>query len=267
VASVFPDHADFNRAFVLEHVNALDWNDLIGAIAKIHPDVVINCVGLIKQHPRANDPLLALETNALLPHRLATLCQATQARLIHISTDCVFSGEKGSYTEEDHSDAQDLYGRTKYLGETNVPHSVTLRTSMIGPELHTKYGLLEWFLNQKQAVKGFKKAIFSGFTTDELSRIIAEYVLPNPTLQGLYHVSSEPISKYDLLHLFNHFYARGLTIEAQNTYECDRSLISQRFKGATGYTAPAWPEMIAPMAQRDATYYFHKDIFHKDIAK
>jgi dTDP-4-dehydrorhamnose reductase len=258
-ASVFPNHSDFNRAFVIEHINALDWNDLTRVMAQLHPDVVINCVGLIKQHPSANDPILALETNALLPHRLAALCQATQSRLIHISTDCVFSGQKGSYTEEDPSDAQDLYGRTKYLGETSAPHAVTLRTSIIGPELHTRYGLLEWFLSQKQAVTGFQKAIFSGFTTDELSRIIAEEVIPNPKLQGLYHLSSAPISKYDLLQLFNHAYGRGLIIEPQSTFTCDRSLISDRFKSATGYTAPAWPQMVASMAQKHASYYLDKE--------
>jgi dTDP-4-dehydrorhamnose reductase len=220
---------------------------------------------LIKQHPRANDPLLALETNALLPHRLALLCEASHARLIHISTDCVFSGEKGSYTEADYSDAQDLYGRTKYLGETSAPHAVTLRTSIIGPELHTRYGLLEWFLSQKAGVKGFQKAIFSGFTTDELARIIAAYVIPNPELQGLYHVSSEPISKYELLHLFNQYYGCGLSIGPQSTFYCDRSLISERFQRATGYTPPAWPEMIASMAQNHAPYYSQKA--HKEIAK
>lgn len=259
-ASVFPDHPDFNRAYVVEHVNALDWNDLIRVMGEIHPDVVINCVGLIKQHPRANDPILALETNALLPHRLASLCQATQARLIHISTDCVFSGAKGNYTEDDTSDAQDLYGRTKYLGETSAPNAVTLRTSIIGPELHARYGLLEWFLSQSQRVSGFTKAIYTGFTTDELSHIIAAYVLPNPDLQGLYHVSSDPISKYDLLHLFNQYYGCGLTIEAQDTFECDRSLVSDRFKDATRYIPPTWPEMIAAMAQKHAPYYSQKDL-------
>ena len=257
-ARVFPEHPDFNRSFVLEHVNALNLNDVIRVIGKIHPDVVINCVGLIKQHASANDPILALETNALLPHRLAALCEASQARLIHISTDCVFSGDKGSYTEDDTSDARDLYGRTKFLGETSYPHTVTLRTSIVGPELHARYGLLEWFLSQNQPIKGFQKAIYTGFTTDELSRIIIDYVLPTPHLQGLYHVSSTPISKYELLQLFNQCYDRGLTIEADNDFKCDRSLLSERFKSITGYMTPTWPEMVASMAEKHASYYSYK---------
>ena len=211
-------------------------------------------MGLIKQHPNANDPILALETNALLPHRLAVLCRATQARLVHISTDCVFSGERGNYTEDDISDARDLYGRTKYLGETVAPNAVTLRTSLIGPELHTNYGLLAWFLSQSAPVNGFRKAIYTGLTTDELSRVIAEYVLPNPQIQGLYHVSSDPISKYDLLHLFNRAYARDLPIHAQTSFVCDRSLNSTRFRHATGYSAPTWPDMVAVMAERYASH-------------
>ena len=257
-ATVFPDYADFDHTQVISHVNALDWNDLTRVMATIQPDILINCVGLIKQHPSANDPLLALETNSLLPHRLATLCQATKTRLIHISTDCVFSGEKGNYTEDSASDAQDLYGRTKYLGETVAPQALTLRTSIIGPELHSRYGLLEWFLSQRQSVRGFQKAIYTGFTTDELARVITEYVLPNPTLQGLYHVSSAPISKYDLLHLFNDAYARALTLEAESTFACDRSLNSSRFKGITGYEAPSWRAMIEAMAQAHAPYYLSK---------
>lgn len=259
-ASVFPHHPDFNRAHVLEQVNALDWNSLIGAMGQVNPDVVINCVGLIKQHPSANDPILALETNSLLPHRLAALCQATQSRLIHISTDCVFSGTKGNYTEDDPSDAQDLYGRSKYLGEVSAPHAVTLRTSIIGPELHTRFGLLEWFLSQNGRVQGFQKAIYSGFTTDELSRIIADYVLPNPALQGLYHVSSNAISKYDLLHLINQAYGRGLAIDAQSSFVSDRSMLSPRFQAFTGYRPPSWAEMIAQMAQNHAPYYEQKGI-------
>lgn len=257
-ANLFPNHPDFDPSHVIGHVNVLDWNDVTRVMAKVQPDILINCVGLIKQHPSANDPILALETNSLLPHRLATLCQATRTRLIHISTDCVFSGDKGNYTEDDPSDAQDLYGRTKYLGETVAPMALTLRTSIIGPELHTRYGLLEWFLSQHQPVRGFQKAIYTGFTTDELAHIVLDYVLPNPTLQGLYHVSSDPISKYALLHLFNDAYHRALTIEPQSTFASDRSLVSTRFKTTTGYAPPPWRAMIDAMAQAHAPYYQHK---------
>lgn len=254
-SSVFPDHPDFPPNFVCEQVNALDSNDLARVMAQVRPAVVINCVGLIKQHARAEDPLLAIETNALLPHRLALLCQAAGARLIHISTDCVFSGAKGAYTENDVADAQDLYGRTKLLGEVQTPPALTLRTSIIGRELHTRYGLLEWFLHQKQAVRGFRGAIYTGFPTDELARIIADYVLPNPDLTGLYQVASNPITKYDLLHIFNEAYGCGLTIHGEDDFKSDRSLCAERFQAKTGYIAPPWPEMVAAMALNRPAYY------------
>lgn len=254
-AQVFPQHPDFDPSYVIEQIDALRQDDVVAVMGHIRPNVVINCVGLIKQHPKADDPILALETNALLPHRLAALCQAAGARLIHISTDCVFSGRQGRYTEEDASDAQDLYGRTKYLGEPSAPSAVTLRTSIIGPELHTRFGLLAWFLHQNGPINGFQRAIFSGFTTDELSRVVLDYVLPNPALQGLYHVAANPISKYDLLHLFNQNYGRGVQIHPQTTFECDRSLVGTRFAQATGYVPPAWPDMVAAMAANHAPYY------------
>jgi dTDP-4-dehydrorhamnose reductase len=181
---------------------------LVQVFADVLPDFVINCIGIIKQIPEAEDPLVTITGNALLPHRIALLCGAVGARMIHISTDCVFDGEKGSYAESDLSNATDLYGRTKLLGEVDYPHCVTLRTSIIGHELKGSYGLVEWFLSQKEKVRGFKKVIYSGFPTVELSRIIGDFVIPNPGMSGLYHVSSDPISKYELLQLINVQYGK-----------------------------------------------------------
>jgi dTDP-4-dehydrorhamnose reductase len=174
--------------------------------------------------------------------------------MIHLSTDCVFSGRKGQYVEQDASDAEDLYGRTKFLGEVAYPHAITVRTSMIGRELRTRYGLVEWFLSQKSAVKGYRKAIFSGFTTDELSRILLHYVLPRPELSGLYHVSSEPISKYDLLLFVKASFGYPIDILPDEELIVDRSLDSTRFRQATGYQPPAWEAMIDELKENSRIY-------------
>jgi dTDP-4-dehydrorhamnose reductase len=218
-------------------------------VDSLQPEAIINCIGLVKQLPLANDPVAAIEINALFPHRLAQIAGGVKARLIHFSTDCVFSGKKESpYTENDQSDAEDLYGRSKFLGEvSHGPHTLTLRTSIIGRELHSGHGLVEWFLGQAQKVKGYRKAIFSGLTTGTMATLLIEHVLPNPQLTGIYHVSSEPISKYDLLRLINDVYGRGIEIEPDTQVICNRALDSSRFRAETGFKPPTWPEMIQAM--------------------
>jgi dTDP-4-dehydrorhamnose reductase len=230
-----------------DSVDANYFDSVIRALASIQPDVVINCIGIIKQIPLASDPLTAITVNALLPHRISLISRTADARVIHISTDCVFNGGKGMYTENDQSNAEDLYGRTKFLGEVSYPHCVTLRTSIIGHELKGKYGLIEWFLAQTQKVRGFRKAIYSGFPTIELARIIHDYVLPNPELSGIYHVSSEPISKYDLLRLVAERYGKETEIEPYDDFVQDRSLSSTLFREATGYQPPSWDELVEMM--------------------
>jgi dTDP-4-dehydrorhamnose reductase len=185
------------------------------------------------------------------------LCRTAGARLIHISTDCVFDGKKGGYTEEEDSNATDLYGRTKFLGEVAYPHCITLRTSIIGHELKGDRGLIEWFLAQEEPIRGFKKAIFSGFPTIEIARIINDYIIPNDDLQGVYHVSSEPISKYELLRLVAQRYEKQIDIEPDDTVTIDRSLDSSRFRQATGYHPPSWPELVDNMYRNfiDSPYY------------
>ncbi len=229
-------------------VDALDQDSLTSVMVRVRPDVVINCVGLIKQLGDANDPLTALPINAMLPHRLARLCQLGRARLIHISTDCVFSGRKGQYKESDPSDAEDLYGKSKYIGELlDLPHAITLRTSIIGHELNTHHSLVDWFLAQEGSICGFTRAIFSGLPTVELARVIKDYVIPYPQLNGLYHVSAAPINKFKLLGLVADQYEKKIEIRADDTVEIDRSLDSSRFLDATGYVAPKWSDLIAQM--------------------
>lgn len=231
----------------LDNVDAFNFESLIKAVGEVRPEVVINGIGIIKQSSLAKDPVTAITINSLLPHRLAAVCQAAQARLIQFSTDCVFSGAKGNYREGDLPDAQDLYGRSKLLGEVAGPVSLTLRTSIIGHELKGKMGLLEWFLAQKDSVCGFTQAIFSGFPTVAVAGIILDHILPNPTLQGIYHVSSAPISKYDLLTLVAERYGKKIDIRPDGQVRLDRSLDSTAFREKTGYHPPAWPALIDDM--------------------
>lgn len=228
-------------------VDADDFASVTRVLAEVRPEVVINCIGVIKQLNAARDPLACIAINALFPHRLAKECERIGARMIHISSDCVFTGKKGRYIESDFPDGDDLYGRTKLLGEVDYPLAVTLRTSIIGHELNSHVSLIDWFLAQTERVKGFTRAIYSGFPTVEMARIIAEVVIPRPELHGLYHVSSAPISKYDLLCLVQEHYAKTIEIEPYDGFFCDRSLDSSRFRAATGYVPPTWEEMVARM--------------------
>lgn len=238
---------DRDARCLIDGIDALSDHDLIDVLEKVRPDAVINCIGVIKQLHSVKNPLHTLPINALFPHRLAHLCKLANARLVHISTDCVFTGNKGGYVEGDFADARDLYGLSKYLGEVDYPHAVTLRTSIIGHELGTSLSLVDWFLAQDGPVDGFCKAIFSGLPTNELARVIGTYVLSNPSLSGLYHVSAEPISKYDLLRLIAEAYGHRIMINPSDRLVIDRSLDSTHFQSCTGYRPPSWPELIANM--------------------
>ena len=251
-ATIRTDGVQFNvgdkkyyRLFENLDVNKLD--DLVRIFDEAQPHVVVNCVGIVKQLPEAHNPVLSIALNSLLPHRLAQLCASKNSRLIHISTDCVFSGAKGGYIETDTPDALDLYGRSKLLGEVEYPHTITLRTSMIGHELIGARSLINWFLAQEGNVRGFTKAIFSGLPTIEISRVIETHVLPNPKLNGLYHLSVDPISKYDLLMIVKDVYEKQIDIDTDDSIVINRSLDSTRFRQATGFSPKPWPELIRAM--------------------
>lgn len=220
---------------------------LVRVFASVRPDVVINCIGLTKHHREADDPLLAVPLNSLLPHRLADLCAASGARLIHVSTDCVFSGNKGGYREDDAPDAADVYGKSKHLGEVDYPHAVTLRTSTIGHELQSRYGLLEWFLAQETSCKGFARAVFSGLPNVEFARVVRDVVIPRPELRGLFHVGGEAIDKYHLLREIAAAYGKRIDIQRDESFVIDRSLDSGRFRQTTGYVPAPWPELVRAM--------------------
>lgn len=232
---------------LLSGIDVENTDCLMQVISETKPDVVINCIGLVKQLSEADDPLLAIPINSLLPHRLARLCAVAGARFIHMSTDCVFSGSKGMYLDSDISDAKDLYGRSKFLGEVDYPNAITLRTSIIGHELDGARSLVGWFLAQSGPVKGFRKAIFSGLPTVEIARVIRDHIIPHPELHGLYHVSADPINKLDLLELVAKIYGKSIDIQPDDTLVIDRSLDSTRFRQVTGFQPKSWPELVQAM--------------------
>lgn len=232
---------------IVTGVDVENADSLLACVHETNPDVVINCIGVVKQLKEAEDPIRVLPVNSLLPHRLARLCEVAGARLVHISTDCVFSGGRGMYLESDESDAKDLYGRSKYLGEVDYPNAITLRTSIIGHELAGERSLVSWFLAQEGNIRGYRRAIFSGLPTVELAKIIRDVVIPRPHLHGLYHVSAEPISKFDLLTLVAQVYGKQIEIEPDERLVIDRSLDSSRFRIATGFKPKCWPELVRAM--------------------
>jgi len=241
----YEKHPILGKMSLQGDIRADDMHNIRDTIRVFKPDVVINCIGIVKQLQESQDPITSIAINSLFPHKLAKLCQESKTRLIHMSTDCVFSGKKGNYTENDPSDAEDLYGKTKYLGEVDYPGCLTLRTSIIGRELETSHGLLEWFLDQQgKTVYGYKMAIFSGLTTTALAQIIETIILNYPEMRGVWHVASDPISKYDLLTLINEQFGLGITILPNDTIICDRSLNGSRFRQYTNIDIPSWPTMI-----------------------
>jgi dTDP-4-dehydrorhamnose reductase len=253
--SRFPDYSEFPKNYVRPDVDALIFDEVTRALASIQPDFVINCIGLIKQNPLVLDPLSSIQLNALLPHRVSLICRAADIRMIHVSTDCVFAGKKGMYVESDQSDAEDLYGRTKYLGELSYPHTLTLRTSIIGRELSQFKSLLEWFLSQKgKKVQGFTRVMFSGVTTIYLAKIVREIIANHPKLTGIYHISSPPISKYELLCMLRDAYKLDVDIIPNDQEVSDRSLVGDKFIRETGLSCPNWVDLVTELAADPTPY-------------
>lgn len=238
----------FPGAINYSNISDLSCDDVVNELfINYKPDVVINCAGITKHLNNKCSIESMIAMNALLPHRLSRQCTINNARLIHISTDCVFSGKKGRYLETDICDAYDIYGRSKALGEIKNNEHITLRTSTIGHEYHTKFGLLEWFLSQKESCEGYQKAIFSGLTTLALAGVIINYVLPNNRLRGLYHVGGMPIDKSTLLKYLAKIYNHSITIADNTSFVIDRSLNSDKFYHDTGYVPENWETQIINM--------------------
>lgn len=233
---------------LLTGVDAFDFESVISSIDIVKPNAIINAIGLIRHLPEGKKHLPCIKINAELPHLLLKLCLERNIRLVHYSTDCVFDGQAGRpYTEIDRPTATDVYGLTKFIGEVAESPALTIRTSIIGPELRGKHSLLEWFLSQQGRVRGFTGAIYTGLPTSEHARLLADIVLPRAELHGLYHVASTPISKFDLLNIIKHVYDKSIVIDPDGTVQEDKRLSSDAFRIETGYTSPSWPAMISSM--------------------
>ena len=245
----------FHNERVICGVDVADWPGLQKLLSEWKPRTIVNCAGVIKQRPEGKEAIPNIEINALLPHRLAALSATWQGRLIHFSTDCVFSGNRGNYTEEDQSDAMDLYGKAKFLGEVTDSNSLTLRTSIIGRELSQFKSLLEWFLQQNhKRIMGYTRAFYSGVTTNYLADLVFKLITEQPALYGLYQVASATISKYELLCLLRDAYGMDVTIEREEKFFCDRSMLGTKFVNATGYHTPQWPELVAQLRDDPTPY-------------
>lgn len=253
--SAVEQYAIFDKKRTVEHIDVENAAIIENTIRNLRPDVVVNAVGVIKQLPASSDVITTLGINSIFPHRLAQLGATFGYRLISISTDCVYDGAKGNYSENDRPDAGDLYGKSKNLGEVTAQNCLTIRTSIIGRELRTRHSLVEWFLsNRGKSVKGFVNAIYSGFPTIVFADIIGELIANWPNLTGLYHISSDPINKFDLLELIRSKFSVDVEIERFADLRIDRSLDSGKFRAETGFSPKSWDEMISIMADDPTPY-------------
>lgn len=250
----YANYGLFDATNAFDNLDVRDTDRLQNVLGDYRPDAVINAAGVIKQRGDAKQSLPCLEINAVFPHRLRELCETVGARLVHVSTDCVFNGKRGGYTESDPADAEDLYGLSKYLGEVGEAPAVTFRTSIIGLELSRNASLIEWFLAQRGTIKGFTKAIYTGVTTLELARVIEHVLVKQPKLRGVWQVASEPISKHALLSELATLLQRSdLEITPDDDFHCDRSLQGDAFNERTGYTVPDWNTMLTELASQIKT--------------
>jgi dTDP-4-dehydrorhamnose reductase len=246
----------FKPEATIERVNAMDFQALRKLLEKEKPSYLINCIGIVKQRDEGKMAIPSITINSLLPHLLADWATGWNGRLIHFSTDCVFSGKKGNYSEDDNSDAEDLYGKSKFLGEVATANALTLRTSIIGRELSNFKSLLEWYLAQKgKKVKGFKKVIYSGVTTNHIAKLVGDLINDHPHLSGLFQVTAPAINKYDLLFRLRAAYDLDVEIIADDSEISDRSMVGDRFRNATGYKEPSWDDLIGQLANDGTPYY------------
>lgn len=238
-----------NQTTIVGDISSENLTNLRKLFSEVRPVAVVNCIGIVKQLPEGNQPLPCIKINSLLPHQLAEMTREVGSRLFHFSTDCVYSGTKGHYSEGDPTDPQDLYGKSKALGEISGSGCFTIRSSIIGPELESHLGLFEWFCQQKgKKVKGYQKALYTGFTTTAMSQILLMLIEKFPDMNGIWNVASTPISKYEILQKINQVLNLGIEIEADQSYAINRTLDGRKFEEATGFKPPTWDQMIGQLA-------------------
>ncbi|HYG97514.1 MAG TPA: SDR family oxidoreductase [Terriglobales bacterium] len=245
----------FDASRVVDRFDVRDLALVESFLSELRPTFIVNCIGVVKQRSEAHDAVSSILINSLLPHKLAEITTRWGGRVIHFSTDCVFNGKRGEYTESDIPDAEDLYGRTKALGEVTTDNALTLRTSIIGRELSHHSSLLEWFLAQRgRTIRGFTRAIYSGVTTNLMARIVAECITRQRSLSGLYQVTGQTITKYDLLCVLREAFRLDIEITPDDSFVCDRSMSGEKFEKATAYVAPPWKELAAELANDPTPY-------------
>jgi len=246
---------DFLQAdTIIDGLDVQEISNVSEVILQIQPSVVVNCIGITRRKDEISNSIQAIKINALLPHQIAKICQDMSIRMIHLSTDCVFSGDSGLYTEDSIPDASDMYGRTKAMGEVlDNPNCLTLRSSFLGTEISDRTELLEWLLSQKgRTIKGYTKAIYSGVSTVYLSSVITEILRYYPQLSGLYQIAPDtPISKYDLLCIAKNAFNIDVEIVGNDSFVSDKSLSGARLKKVMNYRVPSWHDMLQELAEWD----------------
>lgn len=246
----------FEGPNVFSNVDASDFGKVEEVLNSFKPEAVVNCVGLTLRKPELGDFENALELNSMLPHRLALWGLNNDCRVIHFSTDCVFDGSLGGYTEMNAPSAKDVYGKTKFLGEIHYRNSLTMRLSIVGRELEGKTELIEWFLGQKgKEVSGYSEVMYSGLTTNKVADEVIRVLEMFPQLSGLYQVSSEPISKYDLLELVKDIYRTDITLIKNTNYKSNKVLRCDKYVLATSFTQPRWTDLIQQMKNEESLNY------------
>lgn len=243
---------------IIPYVEAINHFKLHHVIDGLAPDAVVNCIGLVKQNHEAKNTHNCFVINAGFPHKIATMCRQRKIRFIHISTDCVFNGLSGNYNEYDTPSPLDLYGYSKLLGEVKGDNVLTIRTSMIGPELRGRYGLLEWLLSNRGGhISGYTESIFSGFPTITLSKLLKKLILEHRELTGLYHIASDPIDKYSLLEMINQEMDLCIDIQKVPGMKCNRSLNGSKFNKETGFSPLDWPAMVKELVHESNDHTRH----------
>lgn len=231
----------------LDVSNSVTWRLFLDSV---EPDFIINCAGVVKQ--RSGSVESFIRVNSLFPNLLDSYCREHQVRLIHFSTDCVFSGRQGGYRESDIADPVDLYGKSKLLGELTASSALTIRTSFFGLENESKYGLIEWFLGQRNCqVQGYTDAIYSGLLTNDVGEFVAGLIREKSGLSGLWHLSSEPISKYDLLQMIaSRCPELRIEVIPFRGPKIDRSLDSTRLRQRMLVPEKKWDDVVEELVDQ-----------------
>ena len=240
----------FSGQNIIDEVDVSDFENVSAILHSVNPNVILNCIGITPRKDEINNLYKVIKINSLFPHQLANWAKVNNKRVIHFSTDCVFNGSTGNYTENSLTTAEDVYGRTKALGEINYSHTLTIRSSFIGQELFGKTELLDWFLNQEgKRINGFTNTLYSGVSTNFMTHVVKTIILNAPELSGLYQLAPDkPISKYELLCIAKRAFDVNIEIIPENEYVHTPTLNGSKLKDNIKINVPSWKEMMKDLA-------------------